>query len=127
LYFYEWLRAARKTTVIRKDQNQRIMPQSTDIDQEKLGQTGVEKRSREEIALLLNSIRINIARVHHDLNNPLSIIAGNAQLLMELAKVMDLGDDILLPLQDIDEAGTKMAESLHKLIVLKDMIPRKSA
>lgn|GEM_PF-769213 len=103
------------------------MPQSTDIDQEKLGQTGVEKRSREEIALLLNSIRINIARVHHDLNNPLSIIAGNAQLLMELAKVMDLGDDILLPLQDIDEAGTKMAESLHKLIVLKDMIPRKSA
>jgi len=101
------------------------MPQSTEIQHAKVDEKTLADRSPEEIAQLLNSIRINIARVHHDLNNPLSIIAGNAQLLMELAKVMDLGDDIMLPLQDIDEAGARMADSLQKLIVLKDMIPHK--
>jgi signal transduction histidine kinase len=79
----------------------------------------------EQIEELLTVIRTNISKVHHELNNPLSIICGNAELLITLAQLMDLGDDIVGPLKDIEVAGQQMADSMHKLIVLREMISRR--
>ncbi len=81
----------------------------------------------EEAAKLLESIRVNLSRVNHDINNPLSIISGNAQLLLELAYAMDLQDDLVQPIRDIEEASRRIADLLHKLVVLRDRIPRPSS
>ncbi len=84
-----------------------------------------ESISDGEVTELLAAIRTNISKVHHELNNPLSIICGNAELLITLAQLMELGDDIIQPLKDIELAGQQMADSMHKLIVLREMISRR--
>ncbi len=61
------------------------------------------------------SLRRMIATVVHDLNNPLSIIAGNAQLLGEIVSSMDLGGEIKDPLRDIERAVEEMTVQLERL------------
>ena len=56
-----------------------------------------------------------ILAVVHDLNNPLSIIAGNAQLLGEIAQARNLGEDIQDPLRDIERAVEQMSAQLERL------------
>lgn len=65
-----------------------------------------------------------ISRVKHEINNPLAIISGNAQLLAELVKALALGDDLMKPIQDIEEASRRIMTSLNKLDVLKDFASR---
>lgn len=77
---------------------------------------------RTEPNVLLHEIRATLSRVYHDTNNPLAIISGNAQFLLELSKVMDLDDDLIQPIQDIDEASIRVADSLKELAALKERI-----
>jgi len=78
----------------------------------------------QDVSVLLRTIRSNLSWVHHELNNPLSAISGNAELLLALADMKGLDEDIIAALRDIEEASQHMAESLHKLKVLKEMIPK---
>lgn len=75
---------------------------------------------------LLASLHTTIASVKHEINNPLAIISGNAQLLSELARVMDLDDDIVKPILDIEEASLRIAASLDKLNALKEIIAQEA-
>ena len=61
-----------------------------------------------------------VSSVYHDLNNPLSIIAGNAQFLLELSQEKDLDEQFASSAQDIQEASQRMSESLQRLTRLKD-------
>ena len=61
-----------------------------------------------------------VSSVYHDLNNPLSIIAGNAQFLLELSQEEDLDEQFASSAQDIQEASQRMSESLQRLTRLKD-------
>ncbi len=63
-----------------------------------------------------------ISSVYHDLNNPLSIISGNAQFLLELSREHDLDDQFVSSVQDIKEATQQMADSLNRLSRLKETI-----
>lgn len=72
---------------------------------------------------ILRRVRHTISRVNHDLNNPLSIISGNAQLLVELARAYDLDGDLMQPIQDIEEASARVAGILRRLIDLRDQLP----
>ena len=63
-----------------------------------------------------------ISSVYHDLNNPLSIISGNAQFLLELSREQDLDDQFVSSVQDIKEATQQMADSLNRLSRLKETI-----
>ncbi len=83
-----------------------------------------EAAQRREQANLLKTIRSAVATVNHEINNPLAIISGNAQLLVELARAMDLPPEIAGPIQDIDAASQRIATSLRKLANLKEIIPR---
>lgn len=64
----------------------------------------------------------HIAKVHHDLKNPLSIIAGNAQFLMELDKALDLDDDVVSSVKDIQEAAQELEGALDRLVTLRQSI-----
>ena len=63
-----------------------------------------------------------LSEVTHDLNNPLAIISGNAQLLLELARMLDLDPDVAKPIQDIEEASHRLAAMVHRLNELKENI-----
>ena len=66
-----------------------------------------------------------ISSVYHDLNNPLSIISGNAQFLLELSREEDLNDQFVSSVQDIKEAAQQMADSLNRLNRLKEELDPK--
>ena len=71
---------------------------------------------------MMETLRATVAKVTHDINNPLAIISGNAQLLIELGRYMKLDDEIIKPIKDIEEASLRIASSLHKLADLKDLV-----
>ena len=76
---------------------------------------------------LLATLHMTIASVKHEINNPLAIISGNAQLLSELSRVLDLDDEIVKPILDIEEASLRIAASLDKLNRIKEIIARETA
>lgn len=64
-----------------------------------------------------------LSRVYHDINNPLAIISGNAQLLLEMVHLMDLDDQLVEPIEDIEEASRRLNESLGDLERLQNELP----
>lgn len=83
------------------------------------------QESRLEQLRVYDSIRATVSRVNHEINNPLSIISGNVQLLLELTRAMDLEEEILKPLEDIEEASERVARLLKGLSEIKDVIPKR--
>ncbi|MFO8100144.1 MAG: histidine kinase dimerization/phospho-acceptor domain-containing protein [Salinibacter sp.] len=72
---------------------------------------------------ILSDVRDTVSSVHHDLNNPLSIISGNAQFLLELTKEKeDLDGQFESSAEDIQAAAEQIASSLHRLARLKKEI-----
>ncbi len=63
-----------------------------------------------------------LSEMTHDINNPLAIISGNAQLLLELARMLDLDPDVAKPIQDIEEASHRLADTVRRLNALKETL-----
>ena len=78
-----------------------------------------EPETEEEIQEVVSS-------VYHDLNNPLSIISGNAQFLVELSQEDEIDEQFASSAQDIQEACQRMSESLQRLTRLKDSLDGES-
>lgn len=75
----------------------------------------------------LEEIRAALTRVSHDINNPLSIISGNAQLLLELANSLDLDEEFAQPVRDIEEASLRASGMLRSLTDLAQRLRAPSA
>ena len=71
---------------------------------------------------LIEKLRRSLGRIFHDTNNPLAIVSGNAQFLLEVAKSMDLDDDLIQPMRDIEEASERVANGLKDISILRDRI-----
>jgi signal transduction histidine kinase len=61
-----------------------------------------------------------LSKIYHDLNNPLSIISGNAQFLLEISRESDLDDSFVTSVQDIREAADRMTNALRTLTELRE-------
>ena len=68
----------------------------------------------------LDDVHETVSTVYHDLNNPLSIISGNAQFLLEISEEEELDEQFVSSARDIKEAAQRMADSLHQLTRLKE-------
>ena len=68
----------------------------------------------------LDDVHETVSTVYHDLNNPLSIISGNAQFLLEISQEEELDEQFVSSARDIKEAAQRMADSLHQLTRLKE-------
>ncbi|MBT8399237.1 MAG: hypothetical protein KJO98_02075 [Rhodothermia bacterium] len=88
---------------------------SKDIQGDIPAATGHSATGDEVDAALLRRMIVSVV---HDLNNPLSIIAGNTQLLSEIVASSDAGDDIREPLRDIERAVEEMVSQLERLSTL---------
>ena len=73
------------------------------------------------------ALREALSEVYHDLNNALAVVAGNAQLLAELARADDLGAAFTDPLDDIQTAYDDMSEALERLDDLRGEVRQNAA
>lgn len=71
---------------------------------------------------VLEDVHDTLSSIHHDLNNPLSIISGNAQFLLELSRDEDLDGQLTSSVEDIQKAAQRISESMHRLAQLKEQI-----
>ena len=73
----------------------------------------------DEARALLQDLRDEVSRATHDANNPLTVISGNAQLLVELVAALGVGEELAGPVLDIQEASDELAASLRQLNAVK--------
>ncbi len=82
----------------------------------------ITKEGSENLQAILRNMRNHLSRIHHDLNNPLSIISGNVQLLQERSTVLDVTEDFDAPLKDVMAAVEQMTETTDELLVLRNFL-----
>ena len=75
-----------------------------------------------KIHTTLRTVRKHLSRIHHDLNNPLSIVSGNVQILDELSKALQVGDEFEVPIQDVMVAVEQLTEITEELLVLRNVL-----
>lgn len=56
-----------------------------------------------------------LSKVVHSINNPLAIISGHAQLLLELSESEAFDPEVIRYLQNIEEASQRLAVELGQL------------
>ena len=81
-----------------------------------------QTKDTEDLKGVLEQMRTHLSRIQHDLNNPLSVVSGNAELLKELAKALDVYGEMEAPLQDMEAALDKMTEQVDRLMVIRNML-----
>lgn len=72
----------------------------------------------------LDEIAGELARVAHDLNNPLAVIAGNAQLALEMAGALGTDETIVESLQAIDGAAAQLQVLFAEIGALRQIVDR---
>ena len=70
----------------------------------------------------LDQLRRQLSKIHHDVNNPMTVLSGNIELIRELAKAMGVGHDFEGPLADIESALDVLTERIDKLMVVRQML-----
>ena len=99
-------RSAGTTTL---DQMRRLVAENQDL----VVRLRREAQERERVsARLVDASRMSAvgelaAAVAHEVNNPLAIISGNAQLLAEVGRAEGLSEDLMGPILDIEAATAK--------------------
>lgn len=73
------------------------------------------------------ALRKELSKANHDINNPLAIVSGNAQLLLEIGRMMSLDPDLMRPIEDIEEASQRLADLLRRVAQIRDAIPQHPA
>ncbi|MEM8558655.1 MAG: histidine kinase dimerization/phospho-acceptor domain-containing protein [Bacteroidota bacterium] len=68
---------------------------------------------------LMRALCTEVGRVTHDVNNPLTTISGNAQLLGEIGRAMELDPMLMQAIDDIAMASQQLTGELDKLTRLK--------
>lgn len=67
----------------------------------------------------LVDVRDRLAHLAHDLNNPMAVIAGNAQLAREIARATGADAEVLAALEDVEAGAEALAELLAGLSALR--------
>jgi len=84
--------------------------------------TEVSQISIDEAAAMLEELRVEAGAVVHAINNPLTVITGNAQFLMEVARAEQADSPIVGPIEDINEATQQLSGALARLSALRERI-----
>ena len=69
----------------------------------------------------LERLRQSLSAIYHDINNPISIVVGNAELLLEMAQSSGLGPEFVDPLVDIGKAAQDISAQVERMIELKNL------
>lgn len=91
---------------------------------EPLVTAGRAGRSASDERRALVELRGELSRVAHALNNPLSVIAGNAQLGLELGAALDLDPDVTATFEQIQQAAADLGDLFSEVAALRARIDR---
>ena len=83
-----------------------------------------QRISVEEATAMLEELRAEAGAVAHAINNPLTVITGNAQFLMEVARTEQADSPIVGPIEDINAATQQLSDALARLSALRERIAR---
>nr|BCX01268.1 MAG: hypothetical protein KatS3mg041_1314 [Bacteroidota bacterium] len=84
----------------------------------RLAELEAQRSELEKLRLLQQTV----AAINHEINNPLSIITGYAQMLLSLASVYELDAEVVQALEAINEAADRIAEITKRLAALKKIV-----
>jgi signal transduction histidine kinase len=76
----------------------------------------------QEVSDQLETIRVQLSKIHHDLNNPMSVISGNVELLAELTKALGVEGELGGPLEDLARAVDQMADNADRLLAVRGLL-----
>ena len=79
---------------------------------------GAPRRQRN----VLEALDEAASSLKHEINNPLSVIAGNAQLLLELASIRQLDDDVVEAIRNIETAARRASQLTGQLKQLRRQV-----
>jgi len=68
---------------------------------------------------LLREVPMALGRAVHDANNPLTVITGNAQYALEMARALNVDASLIRSIEDIEEAGRRLEAALGVLSDLR--------
>ena len=75
-----------------------------------------------QLVALLEALRSETGAVAHAINNPLTVITGNAQLLLEVAGAGGLDPSLAKAIEDMGAASQQLSEALGRLDRLRQHI-----
>ncbi len=75
-----------------------------------------------ELKQAIAEVRGLLSRIHHDVNNPLSVLSGNVELLQELVAALGMEDELSEPLTDMLEAVNGLGDSIDRLLVVRGLL-----
>ena len=99
----------------------RVLGMADDPNTEAEG-TEASQISAEAATAMLEELRAEAGAVVHAINNPLTVITGNAQFLMEVARTEQTDSLIVGPIEDINAATQQLSDALARLSALRERI-----
>lgn len=81
-----------------------------------------QKLSADAATAMLRELRAEAGAVAHAINNPLTVITGNAQFILEVARMEKTDVTILGPIEDINAAVQQLTDALRGLAALRERI-----
>ena len=71
---------------------------------------------------LLTHTRKELSTFYHNINNPLTILSGNLQLLQLIGSSMEISPEIAQPIEDISGISERLENDLQQIVRLKERI-----
>jgi signal transduction histidine kinase len=85
----------------------------------------MNRSETDQLLDILQDVRQKLSRIHHDINNPLSIISGNVQLIQELSRALEVQEEFSGPLEDIHTAVDQLTDSIDRLMTVRNILAEK--
>lgn len=78
--------------------------------------------STQAISAQLDRIRAELSRIHHDINNPMSVIAGNADLISALLEATAPDTGVEDALDDLRKAVELLGDHTDRLLAVRGLL-----
>lgn len=78
--------------------------------------------STQAISAQLDRIRAELSRIHHDINNPMSVIAGNADLISALLEATAPDTGVEDALDDLHKAVELLGDHADRLLAVRGLL-----
>lgn len=78
--------------------------------------------STQAISAQLERIRAELSRIHHDINNPMSVIAGNAELISALLDATNPDAGVEDALVDLRTAVDQLGDHVDRLLAVRGLL-----
>ncbi|MDA0874064.1 MAG: hypothetical protein O3C45_03280 [Bacteroidetes bacterium] len=81
-----------------------------------------QSTTTQAIGAQLDRIRAELSRIHHDINNPMSVIAGNAELISALLEATSPDTSVEEALEDLWTAVELMGDQVDRLLAVRGLL-----